>query len=101
LKLTRKTNIVGRFGGEEFIAAIKYNDEYELKKYLKRVKTLVTTNKFKYENLKLNITFSAGVDLRSNHKSYEDTLKQTDTLLYNAKESGRNQIHLASGTIIK
>jgi len=101
LKLTRKTNIVGRFGGEEFIAAIKYNDEAELVKYLKRVKTLVTTNKFKYQDLKLDITFSAGVDLRSNHKSYDDTLKQTDVLLYEAKESGRNQIRLASGTIIK
>jgi diguanylate cyclase (GGDEF)-like protein len=101
LKLTRKTNIVGRFGGEEFIAAIKYNDEAELIKYLKRIKILVTTNKFKYEDLKLDITFSAGVDLRSNHDSYEDVLKQTDALLYDAKEAGRNQIHLASGTIIK
>ncbi len=100
LKLTRKTDIVGRYGGEEFVAAIKYHNEDELVKYLKRIKSLVTTNKFKYKNLKLHVSFSAGVDLRSNHDNYTDTIQQTDFLLYNAKDQGRNQIHLASGVII-
>ncbi len=100
LKLTRKTDIVGRYGGEEFVAAIRYHDEDELIKYLKRIKNLVTTNKFKYKDLKLNITFSAGVDLRSKHDNYIDTIQETDLLLYNAKDEGRNQIHLASGLVI-
>ncbi len=100
LKLTRKTDIVGRYGGEEFVAAVHYNNEDELVKYLTRVKSVVTTNKFKYNDLKLNITFSAGVDLRSKHQNYTDTIQQTDLLLYQAKDSGRNKILLASGTTI-
>ncbi|MCK5110232.1 MAG: diguanylate cyclase [Arcobacteraceae bacterium] len=100
LKLTRKTDIVGRYGGEEFVAAIRYHDEEELLKYLRRIKSLVTTNKFKYKDLKLHITFSAGVDLRSKHDNYLDTMQQTDLLLYNAKDEGRDQIHLASGIVI-
>ncbi len=100
LKLTRKTDIVGRYGGEEFVAAVKYKDENELVHYLKRVKNIVTTNKFKYKDLKLDITFSAGVDLRSNHSTYADTIQQTDILLYNAKDEGRNKIILASGIVI-
>ena len=100
LKLTRKTDIIGRYGGEEFVAAVQYNDEDELVKYLSRVKKVVTTNKFKYNDLKLAITFSAGVDLRSNHNDYATTLAQTDTLLYQAKDSGRNKILLASGVAI-
>jgi len=91
LKLTRKTDIVGRYGGEEFVTAFSYHTEDELVKYLSRVKKVVTTNKFKYNDLKLNITFSAGVDLRSHHNNYTDTITQTDTLLYQAKDSGRNK----------
>ena len=100
LKLTRKTDIIGRYGGEEFVAIIKYTTEEELVQYLTRVKKIVTSNKFKYKDLKLDITFSAGVDLRSKHLNYQDTIQQTDILLYNAKDEGRNQIHLATGTII-
>jgi len=99
-KLTRKTDILGRFGGEEFIAAIKYKDEEELVKYLTRVKQLVTTNKFKYKDIRLNVTFSAGVELRSAHNNYSDTIKKADELLYKAKETGRNKIVLGSGTEI-
>ncbi len=100
MKLTRKTDIVGRYGGEEFVAAIKYDTEDELTKYLSRVKKTVTTNQFKYNDLKLSITFSAGVDLRSNNISYDATIKKTDDLLYKAKNDGRNKIILASGSTI-
>jgi len=99
-KLTRKTDIVGRYGGEEFIAAIRYKNENELIQYLSRVKNVVTMNKFKYKDLKLAITFSAGVDIRSNHDNYITTIQETDNLLYKAKDSGRNKIILASGTVI-
>jgi len=100
-KLTRKTDVVARYGGEEFVALIHYAKEDDLIKYLKRVKDVVTKNKFTHKDLKLDITFSAGVDLRSKHKSYEDTIQQADILLYEAKYDGRNQIILGSGTVIK
>lgn len=100
LKLTRKSDIIGRYGGEEFVALIKYTSENELVQYLTRVKKIVTTNKFKYKDLKLTITFSAGVDLRSNHSNYQDTIQQTDILLYTAKDDGRNKIIFASGITI-
>ena len=99
-KLTRKTDLVARYGGEEFISIIKYKSEEELVHYLSRVKKIVTTNKFKYNDLKLNITFSTGVDIRSNNKSYSDTIKKADDLLYEAKNSGKNKIILSSGLII-
>ena len=99
-KLTRKTDVVARYGGEEFVALIEYTKEEDLVKYLKRVKDVVTSNKFTHKELKLDITFSAGVDIRSNHKSYEDTIQQSDILLYKAKFDGRNKIILASGTTL-
>jgi len=100
-KLTRKTDVVARYGGEEFVALIQYSKEEDLVQYLKRVKDVVTKNKFTHKDLKLDITFSAGVDIRSNHGSYEDTIQQADILMYEAKFDGRNQIILGSGVVIK
>ncbi|MGM0519681.1 MAG: diguanylate cyclase [Campylobacterota bacterium] len=100
-KSTRDEDIVGRYGGEEFVAIINFNLTRELLLYLKRVKQIVTSNNFIYKNTKLKITFSAGVAIRSNHSSYENTIQKSDMLLYDAKENGRNQIKLDDGRIIK
>ena len=37
LKLTRDTDIVGRYGGEEFIVALHHNNKEELNKYISRI----------------------------------------------------------------
>jgi len=99
-KLTRKTDLLARYGGEEFICIIKYKNEDELAHYLSRVKKVVTTNKFIYKNLKLDITFSAGVEIRSSNNDYDSTFKKADDLLYEAKNSGKNKIILSSGLVI-
>lgn len=92
LKLTRDTDIVGRYGGEEFVVALHYHEQRELEKYISRIKSVITKNKFIYKDLKLKITFSAGVQLRSNNGTLEDTIVNSDKLLYQAKQTGRNKI---------
>ena len=92
LKLTRDLDIVGRYGGEEFVVALHYNDKAELDKYVSRIKSVITKNKFIYKNEKLKITFSAGVQIRSNNNSIEETIANADRLLYKAKQTGRNKI---------
>ncbi len=100
LKLTRDTDIVGRYGGEEFVVALHYHEQKELEKYISRIKSVITKNKFIYQDLKLKITFSAGIQLRSNNKSVEETIINADKLLYKAKETGRNKIIFWNGTEI-
>jgi len=92
LKLTRDLDIVGRYGGEEFVVALHYNDKAELDKYVSRIKSVITKNKFIYKDEKLKITFSAGVQIRSNNNSIEETIANADKLLYKAKQTGRNKI---------
>lgn len=92
LKLTRDTDIVGRYGGEEFIVALHHNNKEELNKYISRIKNVITKNKFIHKDNKIKITFSAGVQLRSLHKSTSETITKADALLYKAKETGRNKI---------
>ncbi|MDN5103317.1 GGDEF domain-containing protein [Aliarcobacter butzleri] len=96
-KTVREHDLVGRYGGEEFIAIIHFNLNRELLQFLKRIKTIVTENSFLYQDKKIRITFSAGVAIRNSYPTYENALQKADTLLYKAKESGRNKILLENG----
>lgn len=91
-KLTRQEDIVSRFGGEEFICLVHYNNKLEIKNYLKRVKNIINGNKFIHEQERIKLTFCAGVSFRENYESYEQTIKEADNLLYKAKNSGRDKI---------
>ncbi len=99
-KETRENDIVCRYGGEEFVAIIHFNLKRELLKYLKRIKSIISQNKFLYKKEKIQITFSAGTTIRSGYDTYQSALKKADILLYEAKESGRNKIILDDGTTI-
>lgn len=99
-KSIREHDIVGRYGGEEFIAIIHFNLNRELLQFLKRIKSIVTENSFLYKDKKIKVTFSAGVAIRSNFDSFENSVQKADMLLYQAKESGRNKIVLENGTEI-
>lgn len=99
-KQTREYDAICRYGGEEFVAIVHFKLKRELLGYLKRVKTIVTENKFVYKNERIHITFSAGVAIRNRYKTYHDAVKKADELLYEAKNSGRNKIVLDDGKII-
>ena len=96
-KSIREHDIVGRYGGEEFVAIINFNLNRELLLFLKRIKGIVTENNFLYKDKKIKVSFSAGVAIRSSYDTYENTLQKADMLLYQAKESGRNKIILENG----
>ena len=97
LKLTRESDVVGRYGGEEFVVALRYEDIKELYRYINRIKKLITHNKFIYKEHKLSITFSAGVTIRSNYSSSDEAVVEADKLLYKAKNTGRDKIVFWNG----
>ncbi|MFA7083845.1 MAG: GGDEF domain-containing protein [Arcobacteraceae bacterium] len=96
-KQTREHDVLCRYGGEEFVAIVHFKLKRELLSYLKRVKTIIAENKFVYEDKRIQITFSAGVSIRSGYKTYDEAIKKADELLYAAKNSGRNKITLDDG----
>ncbi|RXJ89190.1 GGDEF domain-containing protein [Arcobacter sp. CECT 8983] len=98
--LTRKEDVIARYGGEEFLALINYEEEKELYKYIKRVKNLITTTKFKYKDIRIHVEFSAGVSFRANYTNYIDAKKKSDDLLYQAKKEGRNKVIFDNGVIL-
>jgi diguanylate cyclase (GGDEF)-like protein len=99
-KNTRDHDIVGRYGGEEFVAIVHYNLNRELLQYLKRIKTIVTANDFVCKEHQIKVTYSAGVAIRSNHENYDSAIQKADMMLYEAKENGRNQTRIEDGRTI-
>jgi len=82
----RKSDIVGRWGGEEFIVILPDTDyEVGLKLAEKLRKTIE-----KYYFKGIHVTVSIGVSEYSGN--LEEDLKKADVALYEAKNSGRNQV---------
>lgn len=96
-KSIRDHDLVGRYGGEEFIVVVHFNLERELLMFLKRIKAIVNENSFIYKDKKIKVTFSAGVSIRGKYPNYENAIQKADSLLYKAKESGRNKILIDNG----
>ncbi|WP_072682043.1 GGDEF domain-containing protein [Arcobacter sp. LA11] len=98
-KLTRTEDIISRYGGEEFISLVHYSNKLEIENYLKRVKNIITNNRFVYGDVKINVEFCAGVSFRENYSSYSEAVKKADSLLYQAKNEGRNKIVLDTNLV--
>lgn len=95
-KLTRTEDIISRYGGEEFISLVHYKSKLDVENYLKRVKNIISNNRFVYGDIKVNVKFCAGVAFRENYPTYKDAIEKADNLLYKAKKEGRDKIILDS-----
>ena len=91
----RKTDMVFRYGGEEFVVILTETDSDNAVVPLERLRKAVESNKFKYNNQNLNITISIGVSSNlENTNSPWEFFELADKALYEAKENGRNQVRI-------
>lgn len=95
--LTREGDIIVRYGGEEFVSIIIYDDLEEVRKYAYRIKKIIEENNFIYKNSKFKITFSAGIALREKYDCYHTAVNNADDLMYKAKKAGREKIIFDDG----
>ncbi len=83
-------DIIGRWGGEEFLIICKNTSINEAKNLAQRIKVLLENKKFK----PCKITASFGVSEALNKLELKDILANADRALYKAKKNGRNQVVL-------
>jgi len=88
----RPTDVLARFGGEEFIIILPATPQDEAVKAIVRVQRELTKNFFMHKNERVLITFSAGVAERSPGETAEALIPRADEALYQAKHSGRNRV---------
>lgn len=87
----RKADIVGRVGGDEFIAFMEYSGEKESiqNKGLDILKILDST--FKYDDLYFEISVSIGISVYpEDGEQFYELYHHADSALYRAKEEGKN-----------
>ena len=85
-------NIVGRIGGEEFLALILDDQVEDVYDFCGQLKEIIKTQTVEYQDNKIKITFSGGIALTSESRNASDLVNKADERLYEAKKSGRDQI---------
>jgi diguanylate cyclase (GGDEF)-like protein len=89
----RPYDVFGRYGGEEFLIVLPNTLAEEAERIAERLITTVRGHAFMWNNSPVHITLSAGVTWTDAAKdSLDDVLSKVDSLLYEAKERGRNQV---------
>ena len=89
----RKTDLVFRYGGEEFVAILTETPLDKAVIPLERLRRTIETYPFTYKGTEFQVTVSIGVNsTESGVETAGEFLDGADKALYSAKNNGRNQI---------
>ncbi len=89
----RKTDLVFRYGGEEFVALLTETPIENALIPLERLRSRIENYPFKYNDTPIKITISIGVNsCNDNIENASQFLDMADKALYSAKQSGRNRV---------
>ncbi len=92
LELKRDVDIVGRYGGEEFLAILPNTPLEGAQVFAEKIRNRVESFKFVYKGAEVPVTISAGVASCTEFDNQKALIEEADRRLYEAKRSGRNQI---------
>jgi len=91
-KRLRKTDYIGRYGGEEFVVIMPDTPLQEAEKVMSGILTSFAYVEHHAPDEDFNVTFSVGVVSSAQSTDTSELMKIADDLLYKAKENGRNQV---------
>lgn len=86
----RKSDLIGRYGGEEFILILPVTDLAGTALAAERLRLAVSRRVFSIGEAVLPITISLGYLSDDGSRRFEDLLTAVDQALYQAKAAGRN-----------
>jgi len=85
----RPTDVVGRWGGEEFVAVVSDVDVPELRRIAERLRCLVAGAHVRHDE-QFNVTISIGGVVVDAETSVTEAIEAADKQLFHSKHSGRN-----------
>lgn len=92
----RASDLVGRYGGEEFMVLLAETDVEKAAELSEKLRQLVGRQRFAVEgNRELGVTISIGIAGGPGERLRTDTLaRDADAAMYSAKALGRNQTYI-------
>lgn len=94
----RQSDLLGRFGGEEFVILLPGADVSEAWQAAERLRSQVGRMEIAVDDVPVSITVSVGVAVVGDHgDDLVELLTAADLALYRAKETGRDRVCLPAG----
>ena len=94
----RKTDLLARFGGEEFCFMFPETDLNAAALLAERIRQAISKLEFHSEENRFSVTVSIGVsELLDSNDKMASMLKRSDDSLYKAKKTGRNRVVIWEG----
>ncbi|MEU2947371.1 GGDEF domain-containing protein [Nocardiopsis alba] len=94
----RQSDLLGRFGGEEFVVLLPGADTTEAWQAAERLRSQVGRMEIAVDDVPVSITISIGVAVVGDHgDDLVELLTAADLALYRAKETGRDRVCLPAG----
>jgi len=91
----RRTDRIGRYGGEEFTVVLPNTDSAMAVKVMDNVREAFSKIKHRAEQGEFSVTMSCGIAIYKQGETHLDLSKVADDALYEAKRGGRNKVVLA------
>jgi diguanylate cyclase (GGDEF)-like protein len=93
---SRQGDLVGRYGGEEFVLCLPGTEPQQAMETGERICRALAATKVLHDERTIAVTVSIGVALLQAGESIEQWLARADKALYVAKDNGRNRCVLAT-----
>jgi diguanylate cyclase (GGDEF)-like protein len=90
----RKTDIIGRYGGEEFAVILNSTTPEQARMILDEIRVSFGQIRHRSGEREFSVTFSCGIATYPDYKDATEIIKAADDALYMAKAQGRNRIIL-------
>ena len=100
-KAMRPYDMIGRYGGEEFLIVLPGCDEPGALHFCERLRGQLADAPIAYKGEEISVTVSVGAVVREHNESddCQALLQAADQALYRAKRGGRNRVELALGCV--
>ncbi len=93
----RTSDIIGRYGGEEFIVILPETDAEKAKLLMEKLLSSIRGMPIaRNEGREYTITFSAGIVEYDGKGKTSEWLSRADSVMYQAKQDGRDRIYIES-----
>ena len=86
----RKNDLLGRWGGEEFVGIFEIKNGYESTLLAEKIRVLIAGSEISHEGAQLSVTASLGVTLARDGDSIDVVIRRADDLMYLSKKKGKN-----------